>query len=890
MSTAIEREPIGVIGTGYVGLVTAAGFAALGSDVYCVDIDAEKIRGLEEGRIPIWEPGLEELITTHRERLHFSTELGPALEHARLLFVAVGTPPTYSGDADLSAVHAVVDAMPASDRHALVMKSTVPVGTGESIERVFAEQRKGFRYVSCPEFLKEGSAVKDFLEPDRVVIGDGGDWAGDAVEALYAPLGAPIVRTDVKSAEMVKLASNAFLATKISFINEIANVCEETGADVVEVAKGMGLDDRIGPKFLQAGIGFGGSCFAPGETVLARVRGQARLLRFDELWSQMDGGDAEAVSGDDLEVLSWVPGEAEPEWMAVSLFTRREYTGELVEVRTKTGRRVRTTADHPFIVGDGEGEEILTLKAAGELDTADWLPLALGGPSGFEPELAPMMGAIEGEDALVRPEPRELGALRTIDHPRGRVRLHDIKRSGTFRLSEACAAGMDLQGATVATVGNGAWNPLELAIDEHFWRVVGLYIAEGHCTADAQRIQWSFHPEHELHLVEEVVGYWQRHGVKVRVHRSQTARVVTVSSRIVTAWWRQILGAGRTSYTQRIPDLAWEQSIERKRALLSGLWGDGSWSLVNGGPSVILEWGTISDELAEGVARLLADVGLVCSWRRGRTAKSTKETHWLRISGADQVEHGMFLVPERDRSGVEAAIARQTKRIKPTGFRRFDGGTPWVRVVDVRRERYEGHVYSLEVPGSHTVVATNGICTHNCFPKDVTALKQLAGNSGYHFQLLNAVIEVNELQKRRVIAKLQKHLGSLVGKEIALLGLAFKPNTDDMREASSLVLSARLQGAGARVRAYDPVAEAEARKLIRGVEFASTAQEAIDGADAVVLVTEWPEFKALDLAAAAASMRGSLLVDGRNFIDPDAAQSAGLVYEAIGRPARNGGG
>jgi UDPglucose 6-dehydrogenase len=428
-----EREPIGVIGTGYVGLVTATGFASLGSDVYCVDIDAEKIRGLEAGKVPIWEPGLAELVAQHRERLHFSTDLAPALEHARLLFVAVGTPPTYSGDADLSSVHAVVGAMPASDRHALVMKSTVPVGTGESIERVFAEQNKGFHYVSCPEFLKEGSAVKDFMEPDRVVIGDSGDWAGDAVERLYAPLRAPTVRTDVKSAEMVKLASNAFLATKISFINEIANVCEETGADVVEVARGMGLDDRIGPKFLQAGIGFGGSCF----------------------------------------------------------------------------------------------------------------------------------------------------------------------------------------------------------------------------------------------------------------------------------------------------------------------------------------------------------------------------------------------------------------------------------------------------------------------PKDVTALKQLAGNSGYHFQLLNAVIEVNELQKRRVIAKLQKHLGTLVGREIALLGLAFKPNTDDMREASSLVLSSRLQGAGARVRVYDPVAEEEARKLIRGVTFAASAADAVAGADAAVLVTEWPEFRELDLAAMAGSMRGSLLVDGRNFIDPTDARSAGLVYEAIGRPSRH---
>src|SRR3954465_2171477 len=261
------RGPVAVIGTGYVGLVTAAGFAELGNDVWCIDIDANKVERLKRGEIPIYEPGLADLVTKHRGRLHFSTDIADALEHARLLFVAVGTPPTYSGDADLSAVHAVVNAMPASDRHALVMKSTVPVGTGRAIKRVFSEQGKeGFRYVSCPEFLKEGTAVADFLEPDRVVIGDDGDWAGDAVAALYAPLDAPLVRTDIASAEMVKLASNAFLATKISFINEIANVCEETGADVIEVAKGMGLDDRIGPKFLQAGIGFGGGGPGTGGT------------------------------------------------------------------------------------------------------------------------------------------------------------------------------------------------------------------------------------------------------------------------------------------------------------------------------------------------------------------------------------------------------------------------------------------------------------------------------------------------------------------------------------------------------------------------------------------------------------------------------------------------
>ena len=271
------REPIAVIGTGYVGLVTAAGFAELGYEVWCVDIDADKIAGLRRGEIPIYEPGLDELVANAPRAPALLHRPRRALEHARLLFVAVGTPPTYSGDADLSAVHAVVDAMPPSDRHALVMKSTVPVGTGDEHQAHLraSSGKDGFSYVSCPEFLKEGSAVEDFLHPDRVVVGDDGDWAGDAVVDLYAPLDAPLVRTDIRSAEMVKLASNAFLATKISFINEIANVCEETGADVVEVARGMGLDDRIGPKFLQAGIGFGGSCFPKDVAALKQLAGNS---------------------------------------------------------------------------------------------------------------------------------------------------------------------------------------------------------------------------------------------------------------------------------------------------------------------------------------------------------------------------------------------------------------------------------------------------------------------------------------------------------------------------------------------------------------------------------------------------------------------------------------
>jgi UDPglucose 6-dehydrogenase len=422
-----EKEPIGVIGVGWVGLVTASCLAELGHEVWARDILADKVESLSRGEVPIHEPGLPELVAKNSARLHFTTDMAPVLEHARLLFVCVDTPPTYSGDADLSRVEAVIAELGDSDEHALVMKSTVPVGTGRSIQR----RRDGLGYVSNPEFLQEGSAVPDFMKPDRVVIGAdnrSGRFA-DRMEALYEPLDAPIVRTDVASAEMIKLASNAFLATKISFINEIANVSEELGADVSEVARGMGLDDRIGPRFLRAGVGFGGSCF----------------------------------------------------------------------------------------------------------------------------------------------------------------------------------------------------------------------------------------------------------------------------------------------------------------------------------------------------------------------------------------------------------------------------------------------------------------------PKDVQALKQLAGNTGYHFQLLTAVVEVNELQKRRTIGKLQKHLGSLVGKEIALLGVAFKPNTDDIREATSLVLSGRLAGEGANVRVYDPVAAAKADEMLAGARISDSALEAVDGADAAVLVTEWPEFAELDWAQMKEKMRVPLIVDGRNFLDRQALIEAGFTYEGIGR-------
>ena len=902
-----DRPPIGVIGTGYVGLVTAAGFAHLGSHVYCIDIDADKVARLQAGEIPIYEPGLAEMVEACRGRLHFSTQIDDALEHARLLFIAVGTPPTYSGDADLTAVHAVVDAIPASDRHALVMKSTVPAGTGAAIKRILAEQGKhGLAYVSCPEFLKEGSAVKDFLNPDRVVIGDDSDWAGDAVVELYAPLDAPLVRTDIASAEMVKLASNAFLATKISFINEIANVCEETRADVVEVARGMGLDDRIGKKFLQAGIGFGGSCFVGEESLLVRRRGRTTLVSFERLWRRLEDEGFSAADGvlepDGLEVLSWIAGGAEPQFMPVMCLTRREYEGDIVELRTKMGRRIRCTPDHPWIVRDGTSGGDLELLPAAMLAENDWLPIAQGTHTCADrAPLAALIGVGEAAQLdpariIVRLGAERAAALASLPMAERRIvfpgktaaRSGEVKRTGTVRLAEAGRAGIDVRGASFGTASNGAFLPSAITLDEGFWRVVGLYLAEGCCTSDdrdAWRISWSFHPDREQHLVDEVVAFWMRHGIAARTHRRATSHVVIVQSRLLGLWWTSALGLGRNGYEQRLPDLIWDRPAANKWALLSALWeGDGSWSLVNGGPSAILEFGTVSGELADGMLRLLGDLGVVASQRIGRTAKSTTDTHWLRISGAAQIERAIALVPRRDRPGVAASIGRQRKVIAPTGYRRLDADGPaWVRVVSAGRRPFRGHVYSAEVPVAHSFVTTAGLTSHNCFPKDVNALKQLAGNSGYHFQLLNAVIEVNELQKRRVISKLQKHLGSLVGRTITLLGLAFKPNTDDMREASSLVLSARLQADGAKVRVYDPIAEQEARTLIRGVYFATDALDAVEGADAVVLVTEWDEFIALDWAQVAELMAGQLVLDGRNALDREAIAAAGLTYEGIGR-------
>ena len=272
---------IAIIGTGYVGLVSGSGISDFGHKVICADIDEEKIKVLQTGKIPIYEPGLDELVerNTKAERLSFSTDVGKTIRDSEVIFIAVSTPQSENGEADISAVKAVakIIGQNLNNRKVVCTKSTVPIGTGKLVTSIINEnnpEKMEFDYVSNPEFLREGSAVKDFLWPDRLVIGTKSDWGFEVMRDVYRPLyinETPIVNTTVETAELIKYASNAFLSLKISYINEISALCEKVGADVHVVAKTMGSDGRISPKFLHPGPGFGGSCFPKDTSALVSM-------------------------------------------------------------------------------------------------------------------------------------------------------------------------------------------------------------------------------------------------------------------------------------------------------------------------------------------------------------------------------------------------------------------------------------------------------------------------------------------------------------------------------------------------------------------------------------------------------------------------------------------
>lgn len=759
-----------MVGGGYVGLTTAACLADLGNRVTVLDKEESKVQDLRSGRIPFFEPGLAEVVERNAKagRLSFTTTYANAVPDAEFVFIAVGTPGSENGEANLDAVEAAAVAIAQHLRGRLIVvnKSTVPIGTGDLVSQIIASRTdRPVSVVSNPEFLREGSALRDFMEPDRIVIGARDMDAARQVARLYEPLAAPILTCDLSTAEMVKYASNAFLATRISFINMIARICEQVGADVRLVADGMGLDARIGSAFLDAGIGYGGSCLTGDETVLIRWRGHAELLPLARLYAELADGEA-------CEVLAWRADAATAEFLPIAAATRRTVDGVILEVQTEMGRRVRCTTDHPFVTADG-------IKLAEQLTESDWVPLAqLSPPQG---QGQPLPGPNRAE---APPDVAVLGRRDVIGA--APVRTHELSDSP----SSDPGAGIRLE-------------TLDPCAGPH---------------------------EH------------------------------------------------------RLPNAIWDRSREEKLALLGALWRrDGSWHHGNGGQDVVLEYSTGSRELADGVLRLLGDLGVVGSLRVGRAAKSTCDTCRIRVSGADQVEQLLDLVGEGDRERIRRSIPAPANRAAPAGYRRGPAHTAWVRIAGVGSQPFSGAVYSLEVPGARTFVTTGGLVVHNCFPKDVKALAAIADRYGYHPELLHAVMAINREQRELVVTRLRDCLGTLRGRTVGLLGLAFKPNTDDLREAPSVEIAKWLLDEGAVVRGYDPVAMDRARELVPGLQLVSDAYAAAEGGDAVVIVTEWNEFRQLDLPRLRQLLRSPVLIDGRNIYDPETMRKLGFQYRGIGR-------
>src|SRR5256884_4865346 len=348
----------------------------MGNQVTCVDIIPEKIERLKQGILPIYEPGLEELVerNVHAGRLHFTTSYREGLGNCDFIFIAVNTPTGSSqGRADMRYVESAARGIAQElDHYAIIInKSTVPVGSGDVVTRIIRKNLKRpevpFAVISNPEFLREGSAVQDFQNPDRVVLGSADTEAAQKVATLYLPLRAPIVITDLYTAEMIKYASNAFLATKISFINEIAQICERLGADVKEVAVGMGHDKRIGRAFLDAGLGYGGSCFEADETVFTLNSPNVAVERFDTLFAKggasFPGDVVELVQPSDQRVLAFDLEAGQPILADVRAITRRPYKGTMVKINTSMGRTLRVTADHPVILYKDQQFAILPAAA-----------------------------------------------------------------------------------------------------------------------------------------------------------------------------------------------------------------------------------------------------------------------------------------------------------------------------------------------------------------------------------------------------------------------------------------------------------------------------------------------------------------------------------------------
>ncbi|MBI5033547.1 MAG: nucleotide sugar dehydrogenase [Chloroflexi bacterium] len=901
-----------VIGVGYVGLVTGTCFADLGNQVTCLDISAERVEKLKRGEMPIYEPGLEELVGRNvaAKRLLFTTSYPDAVPGADFIFIAVNTPPSPDGEADLQYVRMAAEsiAQVLSNYAIIVNKSTVPVGTGDAVAEILQARGKkvgvDFDVVSNPEFLAEGTAVYDFMQPDRVVLGGTNREAAEKVAQLYLPLRCTIMTTDLRTAEMIKYASNAFLATRISFINEIATICEKVGADVKEVAAGMGLDKRIGRAFLNAGIGYGGSCFEGDETVFVlnspNVATESLEALFAKSGEAFQGDEVQVITPEHRRVLAFDLETGKPTLAQVSAITRRPYTGTLVSIETSMGRRLRVTADHPVVLASGDtfkvvpalmvspGDQLLALCELPSVEQSaslNLIDLLRGTALEDDVYVSPVDFSFVDQYAQFAPHIRK-EMLRYPDEIKqgNRMSLRLFRELSERGVLDVPAERLQLYTAKGAATKINAVIP----VDADLMRLCGYYLAEGYISQDAgradavrERVGFSFH-ENESEYIDDVQRILKNWGLKHITRHSTHAITTLVSSRVFAWFLRDVLQCGICSSDKALPRLAFNVPTELRYELVRGAFsGDGAVTSVQDGKNLMLEYATVSKPLADGMTLLLQTLGIVPSIRQRWMNKSTRIAFILRVSGYAQLSALQNVFGEKHRAKIEQVLSGYQRHIQQHGFTKR-GAYAQLTVSSVHYEDVKTNVYSMET-STGTLIAASGLVCHNCFPKDVKALTWMAEINGCHPQLLRSVQEINRDMRRQVIARLREHLGPLRGKTVAIWGLAFKPNTDDVREAASLDIIHILQNEGAKVRAYDPVAIQAAQRVSKNIEFCDNAYSTAEGADALVLVTEWNEFKQVDLAEVAASMKQKIFIDGRNIYDPHRMRDLGFVYRGIGR-------
>ena len=901
---------LSIIGSGYVGTTVAACFADLGHDVVNVDIDEEIVETINDGRAPIHEAGLDDLIAEHAGpdgtgRLRATTDYDAVLD-TDATFLCLPTPQTDDGSIDLSIMEAGARQLGGTlatktDWHTVVVKSTVVPGSTEDVITPILEAESGktageeFGVGMNPEFLREGTAVDDFLNPDKVVLGADDERALADMHDVFGPLvdraDAPVVETDTRTAEMIKYANNAFLASKISLINDLGNICKEFGIDSYEVADAIGLDDRIGERFLRSGVGWGGSCLTGDQRVLAKDETGTKHLTLAEFFERY-------VSGGTLEDVAVLSRSADGgfAFKPVDAATRRQYEGPLQTVRTKMNKRVTVTHDHPMLTLDGTE---VTVKPADALESGDRLPVVADIPS--DPvstfdliDLVDGSSAFENDRVYLKPAtPFETikdelyEVLREYNRQFNYHKVHDFVRDDYLPLDvfltyeeELPVDRADL--SLYTTRGGGqTYVPAIVPADEQFWRFIGYYLSEGHINDDTsghgtttrRRVQLSFHPTDEPEYVRDVESYYETLGIRYRTTQQETTTDVCVSSRVF-AEFLEWLGCGTGSYSARIPDAAFQATTAERGALLAGLFrGDGHVAYPNHSNAVVYEYGSVSEELIDGMTLLLHSLGIVPSYKTSTSAKATQPAHFLRVSSKRQIEalKGLFLSEERGR--IDERLAGYERDIAPTGHT-ADGGFTSVPVRDVTVEETTTTVYSLEVADNHTFVTSDGVVVHNCFPKDVAAIIAAAEEHGYEPSVLNAAFEVNDRQPHRLVDLLAEHR-SLDGARIAVLGLAFKPGTDDMRNSRAIPVIERLQERGATVVAYDPVATENAKTYLDDVTYVASAADALAGADGAVVVTDWDEFAALD--AEFDAMADPVVVDGRRIVE----RRDGITYEGL---------